>query len=86
MMKSRKPSWALLKARYVERRLAGEAVSLSQYADEIGVDRRTVERHSANEAWLGSVAERAQERLDEAMDHVAKLYHLNLWRSKFRIR
>jgi hypothetical protein len=83
--------WPVLKEEFVARRLNGESLSLAQFAAEVGVDVRTIERHASSENWIASVEERAQERLAVAREYSAKLvelnqYHLHMWRSGFRIR
>ena len=80
--------WAALKLAYVRRRVDdGENLSLAQYAAELGVDVRTVERHASAENWLAAVEARTQARLDA--EHDAKIINPlfnHLKRATFRIR
>lgn len=80
--------WAALKLAYVRRRVDdGENLSLAQYAAELGVDVRTVERHASAENWLAAVEARTQARLDA--EHDAKIINPmfdHLKRAAFRIR
>jgi hypothetical protein len=82
-------SWPALKNEFVERRLAGEAISLARFAEEKGIDRRTIERHASKEHWIVGIEARAEARLHEAAKFVNSLYpafHQSMLRRKFGIR
>lgn len=80
--------WPALKLAYVRRRVDdGENLSLAQFAAELGVDVRTVERHASAENWIAAVEARTQARLDAAHDaRIINTLYSHLKRSTFRIR
>jgi predicted kinase len=87
IVRSRLP-WRVHKAEFVRRRVDdGENLSLAQFAAELGVDRRTVERHASDEAWLAAIEARTQARLDAAYDaRIINTLYNHLKRSTFRAR
>ena len=88
MQKRLRRPWQVLKAEFVRRRVDdGENLSLAEYAAELGVDVRTVERHASADNWIAAVEARTQARLDAAHDaKIVNLMYAHLKRSTFRIR
>jgi hypothetical protein len=72
--------WPELREQFIQRRLAGEAISLAAFAEEVGCDRRTLERRSASEGWIAELGAINRARI------VERLRYLNLQRAGFRTR
>jgi hypothetical protein len=79
----------VLREEFIERRLNGENLSLAAFAAEKGIHVRSIERHASREHWLVGIEARAEARLHEQAKIINSLYpqfHMNMLRSKFRIR
>jgi hypothetical protein len=59
--RTRQP-WGVLRDRFIRARLDGLDVSLAAFAEQEGLDRRSVERHASKEKWITEIERRAQEQ------------------------